>query len=568
MFKRSNMRKRPHRNPSGMKTTLAIAGMCLMTVSCAWAVTKAAPEPATSGGPATFRRLNQAQYQRSVEDIFGAGIKIPGRFEPPVRDEGLLAIGDSNVVVTPSGFEQYEIRSRDIAAQVLSADRRKTLVPCEPSSLGGFDVSCASQFLGKYGRLLFRHPLTDRQMTSVLNVARTAAESSGDFYKGLQYGLASLLVSPAFIFRMETTEPAPDGSGALRLDAYSLASRISFLLWDAPPDAALLDAAASGVLHDSVGLERQVSRMIASPRFEQGVRAFFSDMFGYDQFEGLAKDQAIFYRFTSQLSQDAEEQSLRTIVDLLVTNRGDYRDLFTTRKTFVNRNLSSLYRVPVNYQAFNGGWMPYTFGPDDHRAGLLSLAGFLMLDPSHEGRSSPTIRGKTVRELFLCQKVPAPPANVNFTIVQDTNNPLYKTARDRLTAHRDNPTCAGCHKITDPIGLGMENYDAIGQFRAEENGALIDASGTFDNKPYKDAIELGQLLRNSPAVPTCVVRRAFEYGVGRTATTGEQDWLKQLNQRFADDKYAFPALLRRIATSKAFQAVTANDAARVGIAAN
>jgi len=91
--------------------------------------------------------------------------------------------------------------------------------------------------------------------------------------------------------------------------------------------------------------------------------------------------------------------------------------------------------------------------------------------------------------------------------VQDTNNPLYKTARERLTAHRDNPTCAGCHKITDPIGLGMENYDAIGQFRAAENGAAIDASGTFENKPYTDAIEFGRLLRNSPGVPTCVVRR-------------------------------------------------------------
>jgi hypothetical protein len=551
-----------------MRPPLVIAGLSLVAMNAAWAATEPAKEPVTSGGPATVRRLNEAQYQRSIEDIFGAGLKIPGRFEPPVRNDGLLAIGDSSVVVTPSGFEQYEIRARDIAGQILSASRRNAIVLCAPKSPGAFDAACASRFFGKYGRLLLRRPPTERQMTSVMKAARAAAESSGDFYTGLRYGLASLLVSPAFIFRIETTEPVPGGRGTRRLDAYSLASRLSFLLWDAPPDSALLDAAGSGALHEPGGLERQVDRMIDAPQFEQGVRAFFSDMFGYDQFDGLAKDQTIYLRFTSQLSKDAEEQSLRTIVDLLIDNKGDYRDLFTTRKTFVNRSLGSLYKVPGNYVAVAGGWMPHTFGPDDHRAGLLTLAGFLMLDPSHEGRSSPTIRGKSVRELFLCQKVPAPPANVNFTIVQDTNNPLYKTARDRLTAHRDNPTCAGCHKITDPIGLGMENYDAIGQYRTEENGAAIDASGTIDGKPYKDLIELEKILHNNPAVPNCVIERAYEYGVGRSVTAAEQDWLKYLNQRFAGDGYQFPALLRRIAISNAFRAATAAGVAPVSVAAN
>jgi hypothetical protein len=271
------------------------------------------------------------------------------------------------------------------------------------------------------------------------------------------------------------------GPSAGRLTDYSLASRISFFLWNAPPDNELLDAAGNGELQTPEGLARQVDRMIASPRFADGVRAFFIDMLSYDEFDGLSKDQSLFPKFTSQMAKDAEEQSLRMIVDLLVTNNGDYRDLFTTKKTFLNRNLGSLYKVPVDGSAFSG-WMPYTFGPDDPRAGLLTSAGFLIVDPTHEGRSSPTIRGKKVRELLLCQKVPPPPPNVNFNLVQDTHNPLYKTARDRLTAHRDNPTCAGCHSITDPIGLSMENYDAVGEFRTQENGSNIDASGTFDGK--------------------------------------------------------------------------------------
>ena len=211
--------------------------------------------------------------------------------------------------------------------------------------------------------------------------------------------------------------------------------------------------------------------MIASPRFEQGVRAFFSDMFAYEQFDGLSKDQVHLSQVhLAGRARTRRSRRLRTIVDLLVTQQGDYRDLFTTQKTVHESELGALYKVPVDAAAFDG-WVPYTFGPDDPRAGILTLAAFLMLDPTHEGRSSPTIRGKTVRELFLCQKVPPPPPNVNFDLVQDTHNAVHKTARDRLTAHRENPTCAGCHALMDPIGLGMENYDGIGEYRTHENGA-------------------------------------------------------------------------------------------------
>jgi hypothetical protein len=510
-------------------------------------------EPATSGGPTTFRRLDETQYTRSIQDIFGAGIKVPGRFDPPLRDEGLLAVGDSKVVVSTSGLEQYELRAREISAQVLSGDR-KNLLPCTPQSAQAFDKECARTFLAKYGRLLYRRPLNEKEMASALGVARAVTEKSQSFYRGLEVGLARLLMSPDFIFRVERAETDPAAPGSRRLDEYSLATRISFLLWDAPPDPALLDAAASGALRQPEGLAREVDRMIASPRFEQGVRAFFSDMYAYDQFDSLSKDQSIFPRYSSQLAKDAEEQSLRTIVDLLVTNRGDYRDLFTTRKTFLNRTLAALYKVPVDEPAFSG-WMPYSFRTEEQREGILTLAAFLMLDPTHEGKTSPTIRGKSLRELFLCQKVPTPPGNVDFSKFNDPKNP-NATVRERLTAHRDNPTCAGCHSIMDPVGLSMENYDGIGNYRIHENGAVIDASGSFEGKPYTNLLELETILHDSPAVSNCVVERAYEYGVGHRVVTGERDWLKYLDQRFAADQYEIPALMRRIATSKAFQAVS------------
>ena len=177
-----------------------------------------------------------------------------------------------------------------------------------------------------------------------------------------------------------------------------------------------------------------------------------------------------------------------------------------------------------------------------------------MLDPTHEGRSSPTIRGKTVRELLLCQPVPQPPPNVNFALVQDVGNPLYKTARQRLTVHQENPACAGCHALTDPIGLSLENYDAVGSFRTHENDALIDATGTFEGKPYTGLTGLSQRLRESPDVPACLVQRAFEYGVGRSAGGGDAAWLDYAVGQFASDRFRFAALMRRLATSPALAA--------------
>lgn len=512
-------------------------------------------EPSVYGGPATVRRLNEAQYKRSIQAVFGSGISIPGRFDPPLREEGLLAIGDGTATVSSSVLEQYELRAREIAGQVLAEDKRKAVVGCEPKVPTAFDEGCAAQFLGAKGRLLFRRPLSRLELANVMKVSRDAARASGDFYQGLRIGLSRLLVSPYFLFRIEQTIADGRAKGGQRLDDYSLATRLSFFLWDAPPDEELLQAAASGKLTQPMELERQVDRLVSSPRFAEGVRAYFEDMLAYEQFNGLTKDQAIYPKFSAQVANDAKEQALLTIVDLLVANNGDYRDLFTTRKTFLNRNLGALYKVPVEDGGFNG-MVPYTFAPEDRRAGILTLAAFLMLDPTHEGRSSPTIRGKTVRELLLCQKVPPPPANVNFAVVQDVNNPDHKTARDRLTAHMENPVCAGCHALTDPIGLGMENYDGLGAFRTHENGAAIDASGKFEGKRYTGLLELTQLLHDSPSVPQCAVQRVYEYGVGRQATPQEQTWLAYANQRFAGNGYVFRRLMRDIALSQPFRTVS------------
>src|SRR5262249_6593 len=153
-------------------------------------------------------------------------------------------------------------------------------------------------------------------------------------------------------------------------------------------------------------------------------------------------------------------------------------------------------------------WVPYEFPPGDPHVGILTHASFLSLH-SHPGRTSPTLRGRAIREILMCQKVPDPPGNVDFTLVNQTDNQVHKTARARLAAHATEAMCAGCHKITDPVGLGLENFDSGSDYRSAENGAAIDASGTLDGMRFTNAGELGKALHDSKQVPACLVRNFF-----------------------------------------------------------
>jgi hypothetical protein len=516
-----------------------------------------APEPANPGGPPLVQRLTEKEYRQIIADVFGDDIRVAGRFEPIVRKEGLLEVGTNAATITPTGFEQFDSMARNIAAQLFEPNRRDRIVPCKPKNDTEPDDACAGQTLAKYGRLLFRRPLSEDELKARVTVARDAAVASHSFYAGLQFALRTELEMPEFLFRVDRAEPDPDRPGMMRLDGFSKASRLSFLLWDTAPDDELLTAAARGELDSKRGLARQVDRLLASPRLESGVRALFTDMLAFDGFDTLAKDSMIYPAFNATVAADAQEQTLKTIVDLLIDRKGDYRDLFTTRKTFMDRVLGPIYYVPV---VPKHGWVPFEFPEGDPRAGLLSQVSFASLY-AHPGQSSPTLRGKAVREVFLCQKVPAPPANVNFTVAQDTSNPEYRTARARLTAHRTNPTCAGCHRIMDPIGLALENFDGIGSYRAQENGAPIDASGELDGTHFANPQELGKALHDNPATASCLVETLYKYGSGRAPGKEQREWLRWLDDRFAAEGYRLPALLRALALSDGFYAVSQGGAA-------
>ena len=500
-------------------------------------------------GPVALRRLTAEQFARSIHDVLGEHITVPSRIDPDDRRSGLLAVGASFSSVTPSGFEKYEAAAAAVAEQALDASHRDELVQCLPAAATTSDESCARTFIERVGRRLFRRSLTAEETDARVDIANQAANTLRDFYAGLELGLVSLLVSPEFLFRVEAAEPQPSDPSTMRLSSISMASRLSYLLWDSTPDDELLAAGENGDLVTETGLATQIERMIASPKLETGIRALFSDLYDFKQFDdGLVrKDSALFPVYTQTMVEEAKEQTLRTIVAHL-TSEKDYRDLFTTPETFMTRRLGVVYRLPV---ATAGGWEPYTFPQESRRAGLLSHVSFNALH-SHPGRSSATLRGKFVREVLLCQDIPTPPANIDFSIVEDTMGEL-RTARERLGEHVSNQACAGCHSLTDPIGLALESFDAVGMFRDDENGAQIDTSGELDGISYDDAVGMGQALRDNPALGPCLVRSLFRYAVGRNPEAGEEALLEYLDERFASSSYRVTELMREVALSDGFR---------------
>ena len=244
------------------------------------------------------RRITEQQYQTAIADLFGPAIKVDGRFEPELRKEGLLAIGASEVSISDAGFAQYFAIARRVADQVLLStpaqrdrqaaiqDARDKVVSCAPARADGADAACAERFVRTYGERLFRRPLTDAEVATRVQLAEAGAVQNKDFYEGLKLSLISLLTAPDFLFRLEAVEPDPAHPGSVRLDGYSKASRLSYLMWDAEPDAELLAAAKNGSIHTTAGLQAQIDRLAANPaRREAGLRAFFADMLDCNMFD-------------------------------------------------------------------------------------------------------------------------------------------------------------------------------------------------------------------------------------------------------------------------------------------
>ena len=512
--------------------------VCVSSGVAVWAA-------ASSDKVVALRRLTEPEYRNSIADIFGKDIVVQGMFEPGIRMGGMVAASSTVLSVTPVGFGSFSKMADSIAIQITGEKMREKLVSCAPKSAKAPDYACAADFFSQYGLMLYRRPMTADELKAQVRLANAMTKKTGDFYTGLRYGLAGLLQSPEFLFRKEVAVSA--GGKGYSLEPYSRATRLSYLMWGTTPDTELLHAAATGELNTAAGLEKQVDRLLASPRLEAGMRAFFTDFLMLDTFDAVSKDALLYPKWAGAMAPSAREEALRNLVKLALQDNGDMRDLMTTRKTFINRSLAAIYNVDFS---FDQEWVPYEFAPNSGRTGILTQVAMLSMF-SHPGQSSPTKRGVALNEILLCEPTPTPPNNVDFSAINETNGPM-KTVRERLMAHAQDKTCSSCHNAVDPIGLSLEGFDTIGGRRERENGEVIDVSATLQGKTFSGAGGLGEFLHGNPKYPACVARKLYSYANGVNAEEADATAFKVGYEAFKASGYRLRALLKGLVVSPEF----------------
>jgi hypothetical protein len=499
-------------------------------------------EPSSSG-PTGLRLLTPTQYRNSVIDVLG-----PVAAQPVGQWRSSIAAAQGGVAA--AGVEDYEVAAMAVTAEIFgNAEARLQVTGCTPTATA--DDPCVAQVIEKLGRRAWRRPLGGDEIARYgVAAAEVAAMLGGDPWLGLQHAVAGLLQSPNFLYRVELGTPvSADDPLYVRLDGYELASRLSYLVWNTTPDDALLDAAAAGELDDDAGIEAQVERLVASPRAADGVIQLFVDMFDLDALLSLQKDAVLLPKFTPTIGAAMREEMVRVITDNVLVKR-DYRRLFDTHGGFVDAELAGLYGIEG---VFDSTFAPVTL--PEARGGLLTLAGFLAIN-SGEASTSPTKRGLAVRRILMCQTVPPPPPDVEAELPEPGEDEGPQTKREQLEAHVTEPRCAGCHQFVDPIGLSLEHFDALGGFRATDQGLPIDPSGELDAVAFADAVELGSLLAENPSVADCVVRNLYRYATGHIEQPEEQAIVIALREALEDNGYDLTAAVDALVRNEGFRHAT------------
>jgi hypothetical protein len=505
-------------------------------------------EFAPAGG--SFKRLTTSEYQASLRDLLGE-VTI-GDLEPDTFIDGFAKIGSAQVAISLNGVEKYELAADAATRQVFGdAARRSAFVGCNPS--GNADTACFDSFVGRFGRLAFRRPLSDAERQSYVALAGTLSTTLGDPVAGLRLTTKALLLSPYFLYRLERGQADPSAKW-WRYTSHELAGSLAYFLTNTTPDSALLDAADRDELGSVEGVRTQAQRLLAAPAGRASVSQFATELFRLQVVYSRAKDPGLFPQYTPALIDALAREVPALFQNLVFDQRKSALELFTTQQTFVNLELAGLYGLDTTGLT-SDSWQAVTLPADGLRAGLLGTGAFLSLY-ANQKEGSPTLRGKFIRQFLLCQEIPDPPPDVS-TVIEDPPPGVVLTKRQKLAAHREQPICAGCHQLMDPMGLTLENFDAIGAFRQTEHGLPIDASGDFDGTPFSGPVELGRLLAQSPHASECLVRNLYRYATGHAEVESEEPLLTGLSERFAQGGHDFQSLMVDLVTSDGFRYVAA-----------
>jgi hypothetical protein len=463
--------------------------------------------------PTPLRRLTRFEYANTVRNLLGVD-SSPADDLP--ADEVTDGFNNNAGVLTVSSLqaEKYVLVSETLAKAAVQQNM-SALAPCNTATKG--EDACALEFANTFGRRAFRRPTTD-QDRQILMTAYSAGRTGGSYAEGIEVMIRAALQSPHFLYRLEMTAPADPNAQLVPLNQYEMATRLSFLIWGAGPDDALLDAAAGGQLSDRAAVATKARAMLADPKARVAITDFYNQWIGTSRLDIMTKSATLFPSYSDAVRDAMKAETPAFVSYVLWSGDRKLSTLLTSPAAFVSSALAPIYGVTVPAGATTPQMM--TLPAAQGRAGILTQASFLAVQ-AHPDQTSPVLRGKFVRMKLMCQTVPPPPMDVDITPPAIAS---AATARDRFSAHEMAGTsCKGCHQLMDPIGFAFEGFDAVGQYRTTENGATIDLSGnivastngTLDGT-FNGVRELATKLADSDQVRDCVATQWFRYSAGRT----------------------------------------------------
>src|SRR5262245_46413439 len=421
-----------------------------------------------------------------------------------------------------------------------------------PREIKADEDGCAKRIVSTLARRAYRRPVTDADVAPLM-AFYAEGRRDGSFDRGIELATRAVLVSPKFVLRVERDPAGMAPGSSYRVSDVDLASRLSFFLWSSIPDEELLDLASRGQLSKPAVLDAQVRRMLADSRSQALVDNFAGQWLHIRNLRNTTPDKNDFPDFDDNLRQ-AFERELELFVGSIITEDRSVLDLMTADYTFVNERLAKHYRIPNVY------------GPDfrrvalkqDARRGLLGKGGVLTLT-SHADRTSPVVRGKWILDNLL--GTPPPPAPAVVPPFPEEQPGVPTTVRARMEQHRSNPACAGCHRVMDPLGLALENFDAVGAWRTRESGIAIDASGVLTDGTKIDGVAAlrDALVKRPDVLVGTMTEKLMTYALGRTLEHQDMPAVRAIVRAAARDDYRFSSLVRGIVSSVPFQMRSARE---------
>ncbi len=424
-------------------------------------------------------------------------------------------------------------------------ESRRRIFTCTPGS-GIDEVTCARQILSDLATRAYRRPADSEDMEKLLSFYQAGANNGG-FQAGIENGIRLILANPKFLFRSETNPSGLAPGTVYRISDIELASRLSFFLWSSIPDQELLKLAESNRLHEHDVLEQQVKRMLADPKSEALTENFAGQWLLLRNLQSQTRDQNTFPNFDDNLRQ-AFRTETSMFFDSIVREDRNVLDLLTADYTFVNDRLARHYGIPNVY----GSHFRRVKLTDPNRRGLLGQGSFLVVT-SESNRTSPVKRGKWILETILGTPPPPPPPNVPALKENDESGKNAETLRARLELHRANDPCKSCHRLMDPLGLALENFDATGRWRTKELGGAIDTAGQLaDGTPVNGPVALREAILKHPGqfVDT-LTEKLLIYALGRGLEYYDEPVVREI-VRQAEPDYHFSKLILGIAESTPF----------------